>query len=42
MEDVPPVLVVEDEPLVRLAMIDALEEGGYNVLEAIDGRSAWH
>lgn len=42
MEEVPPVLVVEDEPLVRLAMIDALEEGGYNVLEAIDGRSAWH
>lgn len=28
------VLVVEDEPLIRLALADALEEAGYRVLEA--------
>ena len=40
MDEVAPILVVEDEPLVRLVITDALEGGGYSVLEASDGRSA--
>lgn len=40
MDDVPPILVAEDEPLVRLTMVEALEQGGYTVLEADDGESA--
>ena len=40
MDDAPPLLVVDDEFLVRLGMADALREGGYTVLEAEDGRSA--
>ena len=40
MDDVPPILVVEDEPLVRLTIVECLEEGGYSVLEAADGSSA--
>lgn len=40
MDDLSPVLVVEDEPLIRLAMIDALEEGGYTVVEADSGAAA--
>src|SRR5438128_7307175 len=40
MDEVPPILVVEDEPLVRLTIVEALQEGGYTVLEAADGRSA--
>ncbi|NTJ42413.1 response regulator [Agrobacterium larrymoorei] len=28
------VLVVEDEPIIRLTLVDALEEEGYRVLEA--------
>ena len=31
------VLVVEDEPLVRALTVDALEEDGFNVLEAATG-----
>jgi CheY-like chemotaxis protein len=42
MDDVPPILVAEDEPLIRLALVEALEVGGYSVLEAADGRSAWN
>ncbi len=42
MDDVPPILVAEDEPLIRLALVEALEEGGYSVVEAADGRAAWH
>jgi len=37
MDEVPPILVVEDEPLVRLTIVEALQEGGYTVLEADDG-----
>ena len=33
------VLVVEDEPLVRLLIIDVLDELGYKALEASDGPS---
>jgi CheY-like chemotaxis protein len=40
MDEVPPILVVEDEPVIRLTITDALEQGGYTILEAEDGRSA--
>jgi CheY-like chemotaxis protein len=40
MNDVPPILVAEDEPLIRRSMVEALQEGGYTVIEAADGRSA--
>ncbi|WAJ29519.1 response regulator [Antarcticirhabdus aurantiaca] len=30
----PPVLVVEDEALVRMVMVDELEEAGFRVIEA--------
>jgi signal transduction histidine kinase/CheY-like chemotaxis protein len=33
------VLVIEDEPLVRLLVLDALDELGYSALEASDGPS---
>lgn len=33
-------LVVEDERLVRMLIVDALEECGYTVLEAADGSGA--
>jgi PAS domain S-box-containing protein len=33
------VLVIDDEPTVRLLMIDALQDAGYRVLEAADGPS---
>lgn len=32
-------LVLEDESLLRMLMVDALEECGYSVLEAIDGEA---
>ena len=34
------VLVVDDEPTVRMLICDVLNSGGYEVLEAIDGPSA--
>jgi len=34
------VLVVDDEPLLRMLMTDALQDNGYNSLEAHDGPSA--
>jgi CheY-like chemotaxis protein len=40
MDGVPPILLADDEPLVRLSLKEALEEGGYTVLEAADSRSA--
>ena len=40
MDNLPPVLVVEDEPLVRQTIVEALEEGGYSVVEAENGADA--
>lgn len=34
------ILVVEDEPLIRMDIVDALEEAGYHVLEAGDAGEA--
>jgi CheY-like chemotaxis protein len=34
------VLVVEDEPLMRMLMVDILEEAGFDVLEAASGLEA--
>jgi CheY-like chemotaxis protein len=34
------ILVVDDEPLLRAMLRDALDAAGYTVLEAEDGRSA--
>jgi PAS domain S-box-containing protein len=34
------ILLVEDETMVRTMMLDALEEAGYNVLQARDGEQA--
>lgn len=33
------ILVIDDEPLVRMLVVETLEESGYRVLEAGDGRS---
>lgn len=40
MDDLAPVIVAEDEDLIRLALAEALEEAGYNILEAKDGVAA--
>ena len=41
MEDLPPILVVDYEPLVRLAIVETLKEGGYTVVEkAATGQTA--
>ena len=40
MDAIPPILVVDDEPLVRLTIVEALQEGGYTILEAADGAGA--
>ena len=34
------VLVVEDEPIQRMTLVDTLEEGGFQVLEAADAAQA--
>lgn len=34
------VLVVEDEPIQRMNLVDTLEEGGFQVLEAADAAQA--
>jgi CheY-like chemotaxis protein len=34
------VLVVEDEPLIRIMLVDALEDAGFSTLEAADGDHA--
>lgn len=40
MDQLPPILVVDDETLVRLAIVEALHDGGYTVIEAADGNAA--
>jgi CheY-like chemotaxis protein len=37
----PRVLVVEDEPLIRFAIADALRDEGVSVIEAATGDEAW-
>ena len=34
MDHVPSILVLEDEPLIRRVVVEALEEGGYSVAVA--------
>lgn len=38
--DMQPLLVVEDETLIRLDLIDVLEAGGYTVTDGADGSAA--
>lgn len=38
--DTPVLLVVEDDFLVRLTLVDALSDGGFEVLEAADAKEA--
>ena len=40
MDQPSPVLVVEDDLLQRMALVDALQEGGYTVIEADNGDAA--
>lgn len=39
-DDAPVLLVVEDDFLVRLTLVDALSDGGFDVLEAADAQEA--
>ena len=38
--EVQPILVVEDEAIIRMNLVDVLEAGGFTVLESIDGDRA--
>ena len=38
--EVQPILVVEDEALIRLNLVNVLEDGGFTVHESIDGDAA--
>lgn len=38
--DVQPILVVEDETLIRLDLIDILEQAGFTVVATVDGAKA--
>lgn len=40
MEVVQPILVVEDEALIRMSLVDCLSAGGYTVSDCKDGASA--
>ena len=40
MDDLPILLLVEDEPLIRTALASALEDGGYRLVEADNGAEA--
>lgn len=39
-QDAPSVLVVEDEALVRMTLVDVLDDAGFNVIEAIHADDA--
>lgn len=39
-DDAPVLLVVEDDFLVRLTLVDALSDGGFDVLQAADAQEA--
>ncbi len=40
MDNLPLLLLVEDEPLIRTSLASALEDGGYSLIEADDGAEA--
>lgn len=40
MDQVQPILVVDDEMLIRLNLVDVLEAGGYTVSECGEGQAA--
>jgi CheY-like chemotaxis protein len=40
MDNLPLLLLVEDEPLIRTSLASALEDGGYNLIEADNGAAA--
>ena len=40
MDAIQPILVVEDEALIRMNLVDVLEDGGFTVHESIDGDTA--
>ena len=40
MDEIPPILLVEDELLVRLTIAEALEHGGYTVIQCDSGPAA--
>ena len=40
LEHHPRILVVDDEPVVRLALVDCLTDAGYDVIEASNGAEA--
>ena len=40
MSNLPIILLVEDEPLIRTALADALHDGGYSLVEAENGTAA--
>jgi CheY-like chemotaxis protein len=40
LDNLPPLLLAEDEPLIRTSLAAALEEGGYGLVEAENGVAA--
>lgn len=40
MDQVQPILVVDDEAIIRMNLVDVLEAGGFTVYESIDGDTA--
>lgn len=40
MDNLPLLLLVEDEPLIRTSLASALEDGGYKLMEADNGEEA--
>lgn len=40
MAEVTPILVVEDEPLIRMSLVEALHDGGFTTNECSNGMSA--